>query len=115
MTRREISRYENGENVPTNYTIERIAVVCGVPPAPLAKETAAARARRRKRRKDAEEDPNDVNRGRMLEGVVAGATAAAVEPWSRLHQAIVAEEGSTTNPLPLSWTAPSTCTSASTV
>ncbi|WP_024756090.1 helix-turn-helix domain-containing protein [Streptomyces exfoliatus] len=88
MTRREISRYENGENVPTNYTIEHIAVVCGVPPAPLAKEAAAARARRRKRRKDAEEDPNDVNRRRMLEGVVAGATAAAVEPWSRLHQAI---------------------------
>lgn len=31
VTRREVSRYENGENVPTNHTLGHIAVACGVP------------------------------------------------------------------------------------
>ncbi|MCX5376670.1 helix-turn-helix transcriptional regulator [Streptomyces sp. NBC_00091] len=35
MTRREISLYENGENIPTTHTLAHIAVACGLrKPAP---------------------------------------------------------------------------------
>lgn len=32
MTRREVSRYENGQNIPTNHTVTHIAMACGLPP-----------------------------------------------------------------------------------
>ncbi|MFE0421213.1 helix-turn-helix domain-containing protein [Streptomyces sp. NPDC058953] len=48
LTRREVSRYENNENIPTRQTTVHIAVSCGVPPETLLK--AAARARDQRRR-----------------------------------------------------------------
>ncbi|MFC7928762.1 helix-turn-helix transcriptional regulator [Streptomyces cinereoruber] len=86
MTRREISRYENGKNIPSNYTVVNIAVACGSPPEELKKEAAAARARRRKLKAGAEEDENDVNRRRFHELIGSAAVAAAAEPWERLAQ-----------------------------
>ncbi|MGW4032128.1 helix-turn-helix domain-containing protein [Streptomyces sp. NPDC004838] len=47
LTRREISRYENNENIPTNHTVAQIAIACGVPPEQLQKHASAARARRK--------------------------------------------------------------------
>ncbi|MFD8212245.1 helix-turn-helix transcriptional regulator [Streptomyces sp. NPDC059697] len=38
LTRREISRYENFENIPTNHTIGHIAAACGVPFEELQRE-----------------------------------------------------------------------------
>ncbi|GGZ95030.1 helix-turn-helix domain-containing protein [Streptomyces echinoruber] len=86
MTRREINRYEHGENIPTNHTLAHIAVACGLPPEHLQREAAAARARRRKARRE-EEDQDDVKRRTLLGGAVVGAAAAA-EPWERLAHAI---------------------------
>ncbi|MFH8604397.1 helix-turn-helix domain-containing protein [Streptomyces flaveolus] len=49
MTRREVNRYENGANVPTDHTLGNIALACGVPLEPLLGEAKAARARRREK------------------------------------------------------------------
>ncbi|MGW1068118.1 helix-turn-helix domain-containing protein [Streptomyces aureus] len=87
MTRREVNRYENGANVPTDHTLGSIALACGVPLEPLLREAKAARARRRKRNKAEEGDLDDVKRRTLLGGAVVGAAAAA-EPWGRLAHAL---------------------------
>ncbi|MFE6031012.1 helix-turn-helix domain-containing protein [Streptomyces niveus] len=87
VTRREVSRYENGENVPTNHTLGHIAVACGLPLEPLLREAKAARGRRRKKDEAEGEDLDDVKRRTLLGGAVAGAAAAA-EPWGRLAYAL---------------------------
>ncbi|MFD5203061.1 helix-turn-helix domain-containing protein [Streptomyces sp. NPDC058375] len=51
MTRREVNRYENGANVPTDHTLANIALACGVSLEPLLREAKAARARRREKYK----------------------------------------------------------------
>ncbi|MEV5338340.1 helix-turn-helix transcriptional regulator [Streptomyces sp. NPDC052676] len=86
MTRREINRYEHGENIPTNHTLTHIAVACGLAPEYLHREAAAARARRRRARRGGE-DQDDVKRRTLLGGAVVGAAAAA-EPWERLAHAL---------------------------
>lgn len=87
MTRREVNRYENGANVPTDHTLGNIALACGVPLEPLLREAKAARARRREKNKAEEEDLDDVKRRTLLGGAVIGAAAAA-EPWGRLAYAL---------------------------
>ncbi|MEB8343417.1 helix-turn-helix transcriptional regulator [Streptomyces endophyticus] len=87
VTRREVSRYENGENVPTNHTLGHIAVACGVPVESILREAKAARARRRRRGDREGEDPDDMKRRTLLGGAIVGATAAA-EPWGRLAYAL---------------------------
>ncbi|MGW0757144.1 helix-turn-helix domain-containing protein [Streptomyces sp. NPDC002814] len=86
MTRREINRYEQAKNIPTNHTLAHIAVACGLPPESLQREAAAARARRRNARREGE-DQDDVKRRTLLGGAVVGAAAAA-EPWERLTHAL---------------------------
>ncbi|MGW1925712.1 helix-turn-helix transcriptional regulator, partial [Streptomyces massasporeus] len=83
MTRREISRYEKFENVPTNHTLAHIAVACGVPYEELLREAKAARARRRRGNVCEEEDQDDVKRRTLLGSAAIGVSAAA-EPWGRL-------------------------------
>ncbi|MFI0712219.1 helix-turn-helix domain-containing protein [Streptomyces inhibens] len=87
MTRREINRYEHGENIPTNHTLGHIAVACGLPPEALQREAAAARARRRKAGSREGEDLDDVKRRTLLGGVLLSAASAA-EPWGRLAHAL---------------------------
>jgi len=87
MTRREINRYESGENIPTKRTIAHIAVASGVPAEQLEREAAAARARKRNGGPGGEDEPDDMRRRTILGGTVLGA-AAATEPWGRLAQAI---------------------------
>ena len=65
MTRREISRYEKFENVPTNHTLAHIAMACGIPYEELLREAKAARARRRRGNVREEEDQDDV-KGRLV-------------------------------------------------
>ncbi|MFB7828394.1 helix-turn-helix transcriptional regulator [Streptomyces hydrogenans] len=91
VTRREISRYEKSENIPTNHTLEHIAVACGVPFEELQREAKAARARRREARRHDEEDLDAMKRRTVLEGAIVGVSAAA-EPWQRL--AAVLQRGS---------------------
>ncbi|MFG3370555.1 helix-turn-helix domain-containing protein [Streptomyces sp. NPDC048156] len=86
MTRREVSRYENFENVPTNHTLAHIAVACGVPFEELQQAAKAARARRRKVDIREGEDLDDVKRRTLLGGTIIGITAA--EPWGRLAHAL---------------------------
>ncbi|MFI1884832.1 helix-turn-helix domain-containing protein [Streptomyces jumonjinensis] len=86
MTRREISRYENNENIPSKTTVAHIAVACGLPPEQLQRAAAAARARR-KRRGQGREEQEDVKRRTLIEGAVVG-VAAAAEPWGRLAHAL---------------------------
>jgi transcriptional regulator with XRE-family HTH domain len=90
MTRREVSRYESGKNVPTDRTLGHIAAACGVPLEPLLREANAARARRKKREDREAEDQDDVKRRTLLETAIAGAAAAA-EPWGRLAYALTHE------------------------
>ncbi|WP_245874020.1 transcriptional regulator [Streptomyces phaeoluteigriseus] len=87
MTRREISRYENFENIPTNHTIGHIAAACGVPFEELQREAKAARARKRRGHARAGEDQDAVKRRTLLGGAAAGVSAAA-EPWGRLAFAL---------------------------
>lgn len=87
MTRREVNRYENGANVPTDHTLGNIALACGVPLEPLLREAKAARVRRREKNKAEAEDLDDVKRRTLLGGAVIGAAAAA-EPWGRLAYAL---------------------------
>ncbi|MEV5880798.1 helix-turn-helix transcriptional regulator [Streptomyces sp. NPDC052101] len=87
MTRREISRYENFENVPTNHTIGHIAAACGVPFEELQREAKAARARKRKGHASAGEGQDAVKRRTLLGGAAIGVSAAA-EPWGRLAFAL---------------------------
>ncbi|WP_251065076.1 helix-turn-helix domain-containing protein [Streptomyces sp. ISL-44] len=87
MTRREISRYENGENVPTTHTLAHIAVACGLPPEQLQREAAAARARRRDPAGREEQELDDMERRKLIGGAVVGA-AVASEPWGRLAFAL---------------------------
>ncbi|SOD90600.1 helix-turn-helix domain-containing protein [Streptomyces sp. Ag109_G2-15] len=87
ITRREINRYEHGENIPTNHTLAYIAVACGLSPQHLQREAAAARARRRKDARREGEDQDDMKRRTLLGGAVVGAAAAA-EPWERLAHAL---------------------------
>ncbi|MGW6911757.1 helix-turn-helix domain-containing protein [Streptomyces sp. NPDC054940] len=87
MTRREINRYEHGENIPTNHTLAHIAVACGFSPEQLQREAAAARARRRQGDGREGEDLDDVKRRTLLGGAVIG-VAAATEPWDRLAHAL---------------------------
>ncbi|MFJ8886601.1 helix-turn-helix transcriptional regulator [Streptomyces sp. NPDC102402] len=87
MTRREISRYENFENVPTNHTIGHIAAACGVPFEELRREAKAARARKRMGYANAGEDQDAVKRRTLLGGAAIGVSAAA-EPWGRLALAL---------------------------
>lgn len=87
MTRREVGRYEKGDNVPTDHTLGNIALACGVPLEPLLREAKAARTRRRERSKAEAEDLDDVKRRTLLGGAVVGAAAAA-EPWGRLAYAL---------------------------
>ncbi|MFH9677799.1 helix-turn-helix domain-containing protein [Streptomyces sp. NPDC017405] len=87
MTRREINRYEHGQNIPTNHTLAHIAVACGLSPEHLKREAATARARRRKDARPDGEDLEDVKR-RTLLGTAAVGAAAATEPWERLAHAL---------------------------
>ncbi|MEV0445972.1 helix-turn-helix transcriptional regulator [Streptomyces spectabilis] len=87
MTRREINRYEHGENIPTNHTLGHIAVACGLPPEELQREAAAARARRRKVGSREGEDLDDVKRRTLLGSAILSAASAA-EPWGRLAHAL---------------------------
>lgn len=88
MTRREINRYEHGENIPTNHTLDHIAVACGLPPDQLQQEAAAARERRRNPvHREAEEGTDMLNRRTLMGGALAG-VAAAAEPWGRLAHAL---------------------------
>ncbi|MFI2764303.1 helix-turn-helix domain-containing protein [Streptomyces echinatus] len=87
MPRREINRYEHGQNIPTNHTLAHIAVACGLPPEHLQREAAAARARRRKGAWPEGEDSDDVKRRTLLGGAAVG-VAAAAEPWERLAHAL---------------------------
>ncbi|MEU6277453.1 helix-turn-helix transcriptional regulator [Streptomyces populi] len=87
MTRREINRYENGKNIPTNHTVAHIATACGLPPEQLQREAAAARALRRKGGRREGEDLDDMNRRTLIGGAALGAAAAA-EPWGRLAHAL---------------------------
>ncbi|WP_327303004.1 helix-turn-helix transcriptional regulator [Streptomyces sp. NBC_01298] len=90
MTRREISRYETGQNIPTNHTITHIAIACGLPPDQLKQEAAAARADRRKSSAREEQELIDMRRRTILAGPAIGA-AAASEPWARLAHALTKE------------------------
>lgn len=87
MTRREISRYENSENIPTAHTVVHIAVACGLSPEGLQREASAARARRRTAAGREEEELGDVERRKLIGGAVIGA-AVASEPWGRLAHAL---------------------------
>ncbi|MFE2511459.1 helix-turn-helix transcriptional regulator [Streptomyces naganishii] len=87
MTRREISRYENFENIPTNHTIGHIAAACGVPFEELQREAKAARARQRKGHADAGEEQDAVKRRTLLGSATIGVSVAA-EPWGRLAFAL---------------------------
>ncbi|MER5973663.1 helix-turn-helix transcriptional regulator [Streptomyces sp. NPDC002055] len=86
VTRREVSRYEKFENVPTNHTLAHIATACGVPVEELLREAKAARARRRKG-PVREEAQDDVKRRKLLGSAAIGVSAAA-EPWGRLAFAL---------------------------
>ncbi|MBZ3904543.1 MULTISPECIES: helix-turn-helix transcriptional regulator [Streptomyces] len=87
MTRREISRYENFETIPTSHTIGHIAAACGVPSEVLQREAKAARARKRRGHADAGEDQDAVKRRTLLGGAAIGVSTAA-EPWGRLAFAL---------------------------
>ncbi|MGW6458729.1 helix-turn-helix domain-containing protein [Streptomyces sp. NPDC055078] len=87
LTRREISRYENNKNIPTNHTVAQIAIACGLPPEQLQREAAAARVRRRDGDRREDEEQDDMRRRTLLEGAVIGAASAA-EPWGRLAHAL---------------------------
>ncbi|MFJ5678080.1 helix-turn-helix transcriptional regulator [Streptomyces sp. NPDC093097] len=87
LTRREVSRYENFENIPTNHTLRHIAVACGIPYEELKREAKAARARRREENGREEEDLDAVKRRTLLGGTIVGVSAAA-EPWGRLAFAL---------------------------
>ncbi|MCM2388586.1 helix-turn-helix domain-containing protein [Streptomyces albipurpureus] len=87
LTRREISRYENNRNIPTNHTVAQIAVACGVPPKQLQREATAARARRHSGDHREDEEQDGMRRRNLIEGAIIGATAAA-EPWGRLAHAL---------------------------
>ncbi|MFI5986182.1 helix-turn-helix domain-containing protein [Streptomyces sp. NPDC051555] len=87
MTRREISRYERGENIPTAHTIRHIALACGVPPEQLGREAAAARARRKMSAEREEQESEAMERRKLIGGTVLGA-AAVSEPWARLAHAL---------------------------
>ncbi|MDX2531547.1 helix-turn-helix domain-containing protein [Streptomyces scabiei] len=87
VSRREISRYENSENVPTNHTLAHIAAASGVPVDELLRAAKAARARRRRGKFREEEDQDDVKRRQLLGSAVIGVSAAA-EPWGRLAFAL---------------------------
>ncbi|MEU7017244.1 helix-turn-helix transcriptional regulator [Streptomyces sp. NPDC046385] len=88
VTRREISRYEHSETIPTNHTLGHIAVACGVPYEELLREAKSARTRRAQARRRGEQDEEDMKRRTVLEGAVVGVTAAAAEPWGRLAAAL---------------------------
>lgn len=92
LTRREISRYEKFENVPTNHTLAHIAVACGVPFEELQPEAKAARARRRAGGDRDKEELDDVRRRTLLGSTVTVGAATAAEPWGRL--AFVLSKGS---------------------
>lgn len=87
LTRREISRYENFENIPTNHTIGHIAAACGVPFEELQREAKAARVRKREGHANAGEDQDAVKRRTLLGGAAISVSAAA-EPWGRLAFAL---------------------------
>ncbi|MDT0478026.1 helix-turn-helix transcriptional regulator [Streptomyces sp. DSM 41014] len=87
VTRREINRYEHGDNIPTSHTLMHIAVACGFSPDELLREAAAARARRRTAGRREGEDLGDVKRRTLLGGAMLG-VASAAEPWSRLAHAL---------------------------
>ncbi|MFH8635513.1 transcriptional regulator [Streptomyces goshikiensis] len=88
MTRREITRYEHGENIPTNHTLVHIAVACGLPPEQLQREAAVARTRRRATGHRERQDESEVlNRRTLMGGALVG-VAAAAEPWGRLAHAL---------------------------
>ncbi|MFD4554875.1 helix-turn-helix domain-containing protein [Streptomyces sp. NPDC058469] len=78
VTRREITRYEKSENIPTNHTLAHIAVATGVPFDELLREAKAARARRRKGNVREEGDQDGTKRHTLLEGGVVD--TVAVEP-----------------------------------
>jgi transcriptional regulator with XRE-family HTH domain len=88
ITRREISRYENFETIPTNHTIGHIAAACGVPFEELRREAKAARARKRKGHAHAEEEDQDAVKRRTLLGGAAMGVSTAAEPWGRLAFAL---------------------------
>ncbi|MFJ6898272.1 helix-turn-helix transcriptional regulator [Streptomyces hokutonensis] len=87
VTRREISRYENFETIPTGHTIGHIAVASGVPFEELQREARAARARKRRGQAEAGEDQDAVKRRTLLGGAAIGVSTAA-EPWGRLAFAL---------------------------
>ncbi|MET7685654.1 helix-turn-helix transcriptional regulator [Streptomyces sp. NPDC005423] len=87
VTRREISRYENFETIPTSHTIGHIAVACGVPFEELQREARAARTRKRKGHAKAGEGQDVVKRRTLLGGAAIGVSTAA-EPWGRLAFAL---------------------------
>lgn len=88
VTRREISRYEKSENIPTNHTLEHIAVACSVPFETLQREAKAARARRSQARRRTEQDLEAMKRRTVLEAAVVGVSTATAEPWGRLAAAL---------------------------
>lgn len=84
MTRREISRYENNENIPSPNTCAHIAAACGLPPEHLQR---AARQARKARHQPADQENDDMLRRTLLGGAIVGAVTAA-EPWGRLAHAL---------------------------
>ncbi|WP_369776313.1 helix-turn-helix transcriptional regulator [Streptomyces sp. R33] len=88
MTRRELSRYENNETIPTTPTIRDMAAAYGMLAEDLLQEAQHARARRRRDRAALDErDDQNVKRRTLLEGAVVVAAGSA-EPWTRLTHAI---------------------------
>ncbi|MDQ8706954.1 helix-turn-helix transcriptional regulator [Streptomyces sp. LHD-70] len=87
MTRREISRYEKFENIPTNHTLAHIAAASGVPLEVLLREAKKARSRKRRGSVHEDEDQDDVKRRALLGSAAIGVSAAA-EPWGRLAFAL---------------------------
>ncbi|MFD5555927.1 helix-turn-helix transcriptional regulator [Streptomyces sp. NPDC127068] len=88
LTRREINRYEHDQNIPTDYTVARIAVACGVPPEQLQRAAASARALRRQRACWEEGEEDEMKRRTALMGGAVVGAAAAAEPWGRLAHAL---------------------------
>ncbi|WP_424216981.1 helix-turn-helix transcriptional regulator (plasmid) [Streptomyces sp. BI20] len=87
-TRREISRYEQGETIPTRHSLVPITASFGLPPGALDQEAAAARARRRAAREHREGDDDMRRRTAITGGAALIGTALTSTPWDRLAHAL---------------------------
>ncbi|MEV8605584.1 helix-turn-helix transcriptional regulator [Streptomyces griseoviridis] len=88
MTRREIVRYEKGDNIPTKRTLAYFSRSFGLPPEELEEKAKYARARRRKDTAGRGKDEDMRRRTLLAGGAAAMGTAAAAEPWERLARAL---------------------------